>query len=75
MDRPLTKEDNWIEQCAQYQKNTHKNHSKTHHYPPTKMAKIKKTDNTKWWEEYLQSKWNSQVFAADNKNMVQPLGK
>lgn len=46
-----------------------------HHYPPTKMAKIKKTDNTKWWEEYLQSKWNSQVFAADNKNMVQPLGK
>lgn len=58
--------------------NIRKMHIKTivrHHYPPTKMAKIKKTENTKWWEEYLQSKWNSQVFAADNKNMVQPLGK
>lgn len=46
-----------------------------HHYPPTKMAKIKQTDNTKWWEEHLQSKWNSHVFAAANKNMVQPPGK
>ena len=39
------------------------------------MAKIKQTDNTKWWEEHLQDKWNSHVFAAANKNMVQPPGK
>ena len=74
MDRFLTKEDNWIKQCVQYQK-MHIKTTVRHHYPPTKMAKIKQTDNTKWWEEHLQSKWNSHVFAAANKNMVQPPGK